>query len=90
LHNINANYIGKGLGGHRVGDTWIWLGSVGGEGVYVKENGANGLTWSVVETGVKVLQNYVAVRKDYTSVTATVSVRGKELGKVNLGGPQPA
>lgn len=56
----------------------------------MKENGANGLTWSVAETGVKVLQNYVAVRKDYTSVTATVSVRGKELGKVILGGPQPA
>lgn len=88
LHNIGAK-IGQGHGGEHLSDAWTWLGSVGGEGMYAQEVAGNGMTWSVLETAVRILQNYVAVRGDGRSVAVDVVLGGRLLGRVMLGGPQP-
>ena len=85
LHNISVK-VSQGQGGAHIGAEWLWLGTVGGEGIYVQ---GRGMTWNVAETAVRALQNYVAVRKDYRAVPNVGVVGGTVVGKVALGGPQP-
>jgi len=44
-------------------------------------------TWKSLNLAVRIMQNYVYVRKDYTNINATVMMARKEVGKLYFGGP---
>ena len=44
-------------------------------------------TWKKLDLAVRILQNYVYVRKDYTNVNATVWDARKKIGYLYFGGP---
>ena len=47
----------------------------------------NGLTWPSLDTAVRILQNYIFVRHDYTAVNATIYNGRKAVGTLSMGGP---